>query len=170
MRAIHQAADCIMLPGEGVGRGYHLREGSQMGLCATRFITKPRGSFPLITTAYGGVAPPGPTGTFREDDGMILVWMTIALALTHPMLPTQGRTRRRGATQRPTRTGCPPCLGTSYCSALFPVQATDVSWHKATNNACAYVPTRGTTAEEVPGGGHNLSLSVVIVFYRVGGL
>jgi len=69
---VHQAADCIMLPGEGVGRGYHLREGSQMGLCATRFIKKPQGSFLLITTAYGGVAPPGPTGTFHEDDGMIL--------------------------------------------------------------------------------------------------
>jgi len=70
--AVHQAADCIMLPGEGVGRGYRLREGSQMGLCAMRFIKKPQGSFPLITTAYGGIAPPGPTGTFREDDGMIL--------------------------------------------------------------------------------------------------
>ena len=69
---VHQATDCIMLPGEGISRGYRLCEGSQMGLCATRFIKKPQGLFPLITTAYGGVAPPGPTGTFREDDGMIL--------------------------------------------------------------------------------------------------
>jgi len=88
---IHQAADCIMLPGEGVGRGYHLREGSQMGLCATGFNEKPRGLFLLIMTAYRGIAPPGPTGSFRKDNGMKLAWMTIALALTHPALPTRGR-------------------------------------------------------------------------------
>jgi len=70
--AIHQATDCIMLPGEGVGRGYRLREGSQMGLCATRSNEKPQGLFPLITTAYRGVAPPGSTGSFCEDDGMKL--------------------------------------------------------------------------------------------------
>jgi len=88
MRVIHQAADCIMLPGKGVGRGYCLRKGSQMGLCATRFIKKPQGSFLLIMTAYGGIAPPGSTGSFCEDNGMILAWVTIALALTHPVLPT----------------------------------------------------------------------------------
>jgi len=146
--AIHQAADCIMLPGEGVGRGYRLCEGSQMGLCATGFNEKPQGSFPLITTAYRGVAPPGPTGSFREDDGMKLAWTTIALALTHPALPTRGRAQGRGATRRPTQTGCPPLLGHQLRSAPFPVQATDVSWNKAKNNTCAYVPTGGTTAEE----------------------
>jgi len=115
--AIHQTADCAMLPGEGVGRGCRLREGSQVGLCATRFNEKPQGSFLLITTAYGGIAPPGPTGTFRDDDGMRLAWTTIALALTHPTLPTRGRARGRGATRRPTQTGCPPLLGHQLRSA-----------------------------------------------------
>jgi len=147
---IHQAADCIMLPGEGIGRGYRLHEGSQMGLCATGFNEKPQGSFPLITTAYRGVARPGPTGSFREDDGMKLAWTTIALALTHPALPTRGRAQGRGATQRPTQTGCPPLLEHQLRSAPFPVQATGASRNKAANNACAYVPTGGATAEEAP--------------------
>ena len=108
-----------MLPGKGIGRGYRLCEGSQIGLCATRFIKEPQGLFLLITTAYRGVAPPGSTGSFCKDNGMILVWATIALALTYPTLPTQGRVQGRGATQMPTQTGCHPCLGTSYALHHF---------------------------------------------------
>jgi len=79
-------------------------------------------------------------------------------------------------TRQGTRKRCNPkantnrvssLLGYQLCSALFLVQATDMSWHKAANNTCTYMPTRGMTAEEVPGGGCNLSLSI---FYRVGGL
>ena len=33
---------------------------------------------------------------------------------------------------------------------LSPVQATDISQNKAVNDTCTYVPTGGTTAEEVP--------------------
>ena len=108
-----------MLPGEGVGRGYRLHKGFQMGLYAMRFIKKPQGLFLLITTAYRGVAPSGSTGSFCEDNSIILAWATIALALTHPALPIQGRAQGRGATQRPIQTGCHPCLGTSYALHYF---------------------------------------------------
>ena len=79
-------------------------------------------------------------------------------------------------TRQGTRKRCNPKANTNRVSSLLRhqlrsapemVQATDMSWHKAANNAYTYVPTRDTMVEEVLGGGHNLSLSV---FYRVGGL
>jgi len=51
----------------------------------------------------------------------------------------KANTNRVSPTARAPATLCPS-----------PVQATDVSQNKAVNDACAYVPTGGTTAEEAP--------------------
>jgi hypothetical protein len=52
----------------------------------------------LITIAYE-VFTPGSTGSFCKDNGMRLAGVvTITLALTHPMLPIQGRAQERGVT------------------------------------------------------------------------
>ena len=75
-----------MLPSKDIGRGYHLYEGSQIGQEPIGFYN-PMGVL-LITITYE-VFTPGSTGSFRKDNGMRLAGVaTIALALTHPMLPT----------------------------------------------------------------------------------
>ncbi len=61
--AIHQPQTVPILPMAGIGRGYHLHKGSQIGQYHKGVL--------LITTAYRG-HPQGSTGSFCEDDGMKL--------------------------------------------------------------------------------------------------
>jgi hypothetical protein len=60
---VHQAADCIMLPSEGVSRGYHPCEGSQMGHIDIRmkFMWVSR-----MTTAYKSYLPTGLLSLFMR--------------------------------------------------------------------------------------------------------
>ena len=59
----------------------------------------------------------------------------------------EGTWRRRDPKANANRVS--PLLGHQLRSAPFPVQATGMFRYKAANNACAYVPTGGATAEEV---------------------
>jgi len=59
----------------------------------------------------------------------------------------EGTWRRRDPKANANRVS--PLLGHQLRSASFPVQATGMFRYKAANNACAYVPTGGATAEEV---------------------
>jgi len=131
-----------MLPNEDAGRGCRLREGSQIA-------RKPLGVL-LITIAYEKFIS-GSTGSFHEDDGKKLAEAaSITLAPTHRTLPTRGRTRGQGATRKSTRTGCPPCSGTSYALPVSGAGYGHVPAYETINNTRAYVPTGGATAEAGP--------------------
>ena len=68
---------------------------------------------------------------------------------SHVAYARQGMRTRRDLKVNTDRVS--PLLGHQLHSALFPVQATGVFRYKATNYACAYVPTGGVAAEEVLG-------------------
>jgi hypothetical protein len=113
---VHQATDCIMLPSEGVSRGYCPCEGSQIGHVDTRMKSM---WVSRITTAYKGYSPTDLLSLFIR----VMVWYLHGQPSLLPWLILcclqQGRAYEGGATQRLMQTGSPLCLGTSYALHHF---------------------------------------------------
>ena len=104
--------------------------------------------FPANDDRLQGLFTNGSTESFHEGDGMIFAGVaTFALALTPSEFAyTRQNTWRCDPKINTDRVSL--LLGHQLRSAPFPVQATGVFRYKAANNACAYVPTGGATAEE----------------------
>ena len=138
-----------MLPGEGVGRGYRLHEGSQIGLCATRFNKKTLRVVPAHYDCLWRRCTSWAHWVFSRRR-----WYDTCMD-NHHSCPDSSRvayTRQDGERRnlKANTNRVSPLLGHQLRSAPFPVQATGASWNKAMNNACTYVPTGGVMAEEAP--------------------